>query len=269
MTTSTPVTSTSVDATVDAPIERAFEVFTIGIGSWWDADHHILRAPLERMEFQPWVGGHIIDHGTDGTTCAWSRILAFEPPHRVVFSWDITTTWQLETDPDKTSEVEITFDAVAADRTRVQLTHRNLDRHGDGWEGMRDAVSSGWSLYGLAGALAADHAVPWIGDEQMRARLTQSAGYTMVVLLPTERLVRPQVDPIIWAHGRRNMGLMAAGIAPVITPVTSPGGPSGYAVFTTDVDETRQIMDRDPGVAAGIFTYEIHPVRGFPGSALP
>ena len=72
----TTTTSTSVEATLDAPIERAFEVFTIGIGSWWDAAKHILRAPLARMEFQPWVGGRIIDHGTDGTTCAWSRILA-------------------------------------------------------------------------------------------------------------------------------------------------------------------------------------------------
>ena len=90
----------------------AFEVFTIGIGSWWDADKHILRAPLARMEFQPWVGGRTIDHGTDGTTCAWTRILAYEPPHRVVFSRDITTTWEIETDPAKTSEVEITFDAL-------------------------------------------------------------------------------------------------------------------------------------------------------------
>ena len=70
------------------------------------------RAPLARMEFQPWVGGRTIDHGTDGTTCAWTRILAYEPPHRVVFSWDITTTWEIETDPAKTSEVEITFDAL-------------------------------------------------------------------------------------------------------------------------------------------------------------
>ncbi|MCU1360385.1 MAG: Activator of Hsp90 ATPase 1 family protein [Ilumatobacteraceae bacterium] len=269
MSQTTTATSTSVDATVDAPIERAFEVFTIGIGSWWDADKHILRAPLARMEFQPWVGGRIIDHGTDGTNCAWARILAYEPPHRVVFSWDITTTWEIETDPAKASEVEITFDAVDTGRTRVVLTHRHLDRHGDGWEGMRDAVSSGWNLDGLATTLAADQLLPWISDDQMRARLGGSAAYTMVVLLPTDTLVRPQVDPIIWAHGRRNMALIASGVAPIITPVTAPGGPSGFAIFRTDPDETRAIMDGDPGVAAGIFTYELHPVRGFPGSTLP
>lgn len=269
MTTPTSPTSTSVEATVDAPVERAFEVFTIGIGTWWDADKHILRAPLARMEFQPWVGGRIIDHGTDGSTCAWSRILAYEPPGRVVFSWDITTSWEVEADPAKASEVEITFEAVDDERTRVVLTHRHLDRHGDGWEGMRDAVSSGWNLDGLATALGAEQELPWISDAAMRARLGGSAPYTMVVLQPTDRLVRPQVDPIICAHGRRNMALIAAGVAPVITPVTSAEGPSGFAIFARDPDETRAIMDGDPGVAAGVFTYEVHPVRGFPGSALP
>jgi len=262
-------TSTSVDATVDAPIERAFEVFTIGIGSWWDAGKHILRAPLARMEFQPWVGGRIIDHGTDGSTCAWSRVLAYEPPNRVVFSWDITTSWEVESDPTRTSEVEITFEAESADRTHVVLTHRHLDRHGDGWEGMRDAVSSGWSLDGFATFVAGATPLPWIGDDAMRARLAGAAAYTMAVLWPTEQLVRPRVDPIIWAHGRRNMALIAAGTAPIITPVTVAEGPSGYALFTTDVAETRRILDGDPGVVAGIFTYELYPVRGFPGSMLP
>ncbi len=221
------------------------------------------------MEFQPWVGGRIIDHGTDGTTCAWSRILAYHAPHRVVFSWDINTRWEIETDPDKTSEVEITFEAVNPERTRVMLTHWHLDRHGDGWEGMRDAVSSGWSLDGFAAYLAGSQPLPWIGDEVMSARLAGSAAYTMVVLLPTDQLVRPRVDPIIWAHGRRNMALVSAGIAPIITPVTSAEGPSGFGIFTTDPDETRSILEGDPGVIAGIFTYEIHPIRGFPGAALP
>ncbi len=262
-------TSTSVEAVVDASIERAFEVFTIGIGSWWEPDKHILRSPLARMEFQPWVGGRIIDHGTDGTTCAWSRVLAYELPTRVVFSWDINTRWEIETDPAKASEVEITFEAVDPNRTRVVLTHRHLERHGDGWEGMRDAVSSGWSLDALSAFLSESPPWPWIADDVMRSRLAASAAYTMVILLPTERLVRPQVDPIIWAHGRRNMALITAGIAPVIAPVTAPGGPSGFAIFTTDQAETRTIMDSDPGVVAGIFTYEVHPIRGFPGASLP
>jgi uncharacterized protein YndB with AHSA1/START domain len=74
-------------------------------------------------------------------------VLAYEPPNRIVISWDINTQSQLETDLEKTSEVEVRFVAEASDRTRVELEHRNLDRHGKGWEGMRDAVGSpdGWS----------------------------------------------------------------------------------------------------------------------------
>ena len=132
--------------TVDAPIQRAFDVFTTGIGTWWPAEHHILEAELAEMVFEPRVGGHIIDRGTDGTECRWARVLAYDPPHRVCFSWDINLRWQLETDPAKASEIEVAFTPDGPARTRVVLTHRHLDRHGDGWEGMRDAVGSGWDL---------------------------------------------------------------------------------------------------------------------------
>ncbi len=76
-------------------------------------------------------------------------MLAYEPPNRVVFTWDISPHWQIETDLQKTSEVEVRFVAETPDRTRVELEHRNLDRHGDGWEAMRAGVDSsdGWSLY--------------------------------------------------------------------------------------------------------------------------
>jgi uncharacterized protein YndB with AHSA1/START domain len=133
---------------VDAPIDHAFTVYTEDMGSWWPKEHHILQAPLSHMVFEPKVGGHIYDVGTDGTECRWSRVLAYEPPHRVVFSWDISLQWQLETDPAKTSEVEVRFVPEGTGRTRVELEHRHLDRHGEGWEGMRDAVGSsgGWGI---------------------------------------------------------------------------------------------------------------------------
>jgi uncharacterized protein YndB with AHSA1/START domain len=146
----TQVTDTSVRTaiTVQAPIERAFTVFTEGIGTWWSPDHHILDGKPPEMVFEPHVGGHIIDRAADGTECRWSRVLAYEPPNRVVFSWDINLDWKLETDPEKTSDIEVRFTAEGPDRTRVELEHRNIDRHGDGWERMRDAVGSpnGWSL---------------------------------------------------------------------------------------------------------------------------
>ncbi len=132
---------------VAAPIERAFSVFTEDIGSWWPPDHHILQAPLSEMVFEPRAGGHVYDRGSDGSECRWARVLAYEPPERVVFSWDISTRWQIETDPERTSEVEVRFLAESPDRTRVELEHRKLERHGEGWEAMRDAVGSdeGWA----------------------------------------------------------------------------------------------------------------------------
>jgi uncharacterized protein YndB with AHSA1/START domain len=152
----TQLDTTSVSTAVDvtASVEDAFRVFTEGIGSWWNPEHHILEADLAEMVFEPRVGGHIIDRGLDGSECRWARVLVYEPPRRVCFSWDINLRWQLETDPARTSEVEVTFTPTDPDRTRVVLTHRHLNRHGPGWETMRDAVSSGWDLTRFADVIA-------------------------------------------------------------------------------------------------------------------
>jgi uncharacterized protein YndB with AHSA1/START domain len=140
-------TSVRLSVEVAASVQRAFEVFTEDIASWWDPDHHILQAELAGMVFEPRVGGHVYDLGVDGSECRWARVLAYDPPLRLVFSWDVSPGWQLEEDPERTSEVEVRFVALGAERTRVELEHRHLDRHGEGWEGMRDAVGSpgGWS----------------------------------------------------------------------------------------------------------------------------
>jgi uncharacterized protein YndB with AHSA1/START domain len=134
---------------VNAPIDKAFTVFTDRFGDFKPREHNILRVPIAETVFEPKVGGNIIDRGEDGSECRWARILAFDPPHRVVFSWDIGPTWQVESDPDLTSEVEVTFVAETPDRTRVELEHRHLDRHGPGWESVRDGIADdqGWPLY--------------------------------------------------------------------------------------------------------------------------
>jgi uncharacterized protein YndB with AHSA1/START domain len=133
---------------VDAPIERAFEVFTTGMGSWWPPEHHILEGELAEMVFEPRVGGHVFDRATDGSECRWGRVLAYEPPARVVFSWDINLQWQIEKDVERTSEVEVRFEALSPERTHVVLEHKNIERHGDGWEQMHGAVASpdGWTI---------------------------------------------------------------------------------------------------------------------------
>lgn len=137
------------EVVVDAPIEAAFTAFTARFGEIKPPEHNLLAAPIAETVFEPRVGGHIYDRATDGTECRWARVLVYDPPRRVVFSWDIGPTWQLETDPEQTSEVEVRFTAEDGHRTRVELEHRNLDRHGPGWEQVRDGVAhdEGWHLY--------------------------------------------------------------------------------------------------------------------------
>jgi uncharacterized protein YndB with AHSA1/START domain len=143
--------STTVHSSVvvDAPIEDAFRVFTEDFGRFKPAEHNMLGVEIAETVFEPRVGGHLYDRGVDGSECRWARVLAFEPPARVVFSWDISPHWQVETDLDKTSEVEVRFIAESSGRTRVELEHRYLERHGDGWEGVRAGVDGGdgWPLY--------------------------------------------------------------------------------------------------------------------------
>ena len=95
------------------------------------------------------VGGHIVDLAEDGSECRWARVLVYEPHDRIVFSWDIGPDWQLVADPDNASEVEVRFIAETPERTRVELEHRHIDRHGPGWEAVRDGVDTdqGWPLY--------------------------------------------------------------------------------------------------------------------------
>ena len=103
----------------------------------------------------------------------------------------------------------------------------------------------------------------------MRSRLTGARPYTMVVLRATAAYTRPACDDLIWEHGRRNMALVEAGLLSVVLPVADDTDTAGYGVFNADFDTTRRLMDDDPGVRAGIFTAELHPVRGFPGACLP
>jgi uncharacterized protein YndB with AHSA1/START domain len=134
---------------VEAPIERAFTVFTERFGDFKPPEHNLLGSPIAETVFEPRAGGHIYDRAADGSECRWARVLLYEPPERVVFSWDISPQWQIEQNPAHTSEVEVRFIAESAQRTRVELEHRNIDRHGPGWESVGDGVAgdAGWQLY--------------------------------------------------------------------------------------------------------------------------
>ena len=149
MTTEVQQTSIRTEVVVEAPIDRAFRTFTEDFDRIKPRDHNMLEADIDESVFEPREGGRVYDRGVDGSECQWARVLAYEPPQRIVFSWDISPQFQIESDLAKTSEVEVRFIAETPERTRVELEHRNLDRHGEGWPGERDAVGGegGWPLY--------------------------------------------------------------------------------------------------------------------------
>lgn len=105
-----------VEITVEVPVEHAFEVFTERFDEIKPREHNLLAVPIERTVLEPRVGGTIRDIGVDGSTCVWARVLAYEPPRRLVISWDINPRWQIEPDFSRTSEVEIRFLADTPDR---------------------------------------------------------------------------------------------------------------------------------------------------------
>jgi uncharacterized protein YndB with AHSA1/START domain len=158
MTTQAQDTSVRTEIVVEAPIERAFLVFTEKFDQIKPREHNMLGVDIAQSVFEPQVGGRVYDRGVDGTECQWGRVLAYEPPGRIVFSWDISPRWQIEPDLDKASEVEVRFTIESDTRTRVELEHRHLDRHGDGWDSLREGVrgDQGWPLYLQRFAAAAE-----------------------------------------------------------------------------------------------------------------
>jgi uncharacterized protein YndB with AHSA1/START domain len=149
MSTHAETTPIRTEVVVGVPVERAFEVFVEDFDRIKPREHNMLAVDIEETVFEPRVGGDIYDRGVDGSVCRFARVLAYEPPEPIVFSWDLGTSWRPETDLEKTSEVEVRFIAETPERTRVELEHRHLERHGEGWEGMREGVGSdgGWPLY--------------------------------------------------------------------------------------------------------------------------
>jgi uncharacterized protein YndB with AHSA1/START domain len=145
MTTQTiPAVCRSV--TVNTPIDKAFRVFTQGFTTWWPTSHHIGAADLAEAVLEAKPGGRWYERGIDGTECDWGRVLAFDPPHRLLLSWQINAAWKYDPDESRGSEVEVTFTDLGGGQTRVELEHRELGRHGEGAQGLGQAVGGdgGW-----------------------------------------------------------------------------------------------------------------------------
>jgi hypothetical protein len=108
-----------------------------------------------------------------------------------------------------------------------------------------------------------------ITDDFMREMLTQTRPYCVVILKSGAKEGQADAQKIVWEHARRNFQLRAEGKLAVVCPVADGSDIRGVGIFTTDLEETKRVMEGDPGVQAGIFVYEIHPSRSFPGDALP
>ena len=130
---------------VEAPREHALEVFTRGLDTWWFRDHHIGKEPLKEAIMEPRAGGRVFERGIHGAECDWGRVLAWEPPARLVVSWQIQHDWGFDPDPAHGSEYEVRFVSETPTRTRVEFEHRHFERHGAGGQAMHDAVTRGWA----------------------------------------------------------------------------------------------------------------------------
>ncbi len=108
-----------------------------------------------------------------------------------------------------------------------------------------------------------------ISDEFMLQMMTTTNTYSIVILKHGPKRDLVDRDKIVWEHGRRNFALRAEGILAIVCPVNDGSDVTGVGIFNTSADETRRIMDDDPGVKAELFVYEVHPCRSFPGDSLP
>jgi hypothetical protein len=140
----TAAVRTAID--VPVPPARAFAVFTAHLESWWNRGHHLLDGELAEVWIEPFVGGAVQERVVDGRTCVWGRVLRWEPDAAFAFSWSIGPDWAVPAPDAPASRVTVTFIPTPGG-TRVELVHDGLDRHGEGWSGLRESLAGGWATH--------------------------------------------------------------------------------------------------------------------------
>ncbi|MGH3410582.1 MAG: SRPBCC family protein, partial [Streptosporangiaceae bacterium] len=145
------------EVVVNAPIERAFRVFTDDFGRWWPKAHTIASFPVDRAIIESWAGGRCFDRGADGRECDWGQVLVWEPPVRLVLAWQVDGAWSYEPEVANASRVTISFAALGG-QTRVTLVHDEFERHLNAGPDLADGVRDGWgtALRQFAGAAEPD-----------------------------------------------------------------------------------------------------------------
>jgi hypothetical protein len=280
MSTTKPIASVTVmrrpavhaSTLVRSSLDHTFDAFVRTIATWWPLQR--LSAGAERVRnvtFERQVGGRVYETWDDGATVDWGQVAAWDPPHGFAMSWNSTPA---------PTEVELAFSALGPALTRVTVEHRGWDRLTDeqlaadcaepgGYQA--GGYDTGWDLV-LESFARATHAsltgVP-ITDDHMRQMLTTTKQYTFVLISAGPTYSASGSETIIWEHGRRNFELRDQGLLVTVCPVLDDSSRCGIGIFNADVDAVEAIMRGDPGVQAGTLTYEIHPVRSFPGDKLP
>jgi uncharacterized protein YndB with AHSA1/START domain len=150
-----PEISVAKSIVVEVPRVQAFEFF-IRQEAWWPArTHHLAEPPGETVVLEPFVGGRWFERGKDGRECDWGTVLVWEPPRRIVVTWQIGAGWVYEPDPSKASEIEVRFLAESQRRTRIEFEHRHLERYGEQAERMRSILDAPGGAAGVLRAYAA------------------------------------------------------------------------------------------------------------------
>ena len=134
--------------TVKAAPERAFELFAAHMGRWWPAGKTVGKSPHVEIVFEPWAGGRWYERDADGVETNWGKVLAWEPPKRLLLGWQLDSRFSYN--PDFLTEVELTFAPAKGGGSIVTLEHRNLERFGDNAEKVAAQINIGWPMF-LAG----------------------------------------------------------------------------------------------------------------------
>jgi uncharacterized protein YciI/uncharacterized protein YndB with AHSA1/START domain len=217
---------------VEATQQRAFRVFTEGMGRWWPQEHHIGAAPLERMVVEPRVGGRWYEQLEDGTECVIGRVLEWSPYERVVLAWQITAEWKY--DPSFVTEVEVTFTAEGPRKTCVELEHKNIEKFGPMAEDIRKTFESDGG---------------WTSTLNLFSKSLSAPKYMMVYASTPES--RKNAPAVFAAHDERLHEFHRRGKLLMAGPVMATG--DAYGVFTSK-EAAEEFVAGDPFISGGVVT---------------
>jgi uncharacterized protein YciI/uncharacterized protein YndB with AHSA1/START domain len=225
------VTSVKKQIVVETSQQRAFRTFTDGIDRWWPREHHIGASPLERMVVEPRPGGRWYSICKDGSEVDVGKVVAWEPPGRLVLTWQLTAEWKY--DPAFSTEIEVSFVAEGARRTRVELEHKQLERYGAAADTMKNMLDS-------------DDA--WAASLAGFARAAVQPKYAMIYETTPEGLAKARDH--LPAHRDRLDAFCARGTLLMAGPLADGSG-RALGVFTTR-EAAEEFIREDPFVVHGV-----------------